>query len=417
LSQSQIVSAYGPDEAQRMIAKLHTAAATYHAVQRTALTSPAEDNAALTAMAPSGAGFADQAHAQGVLQRVVSQKWAAITRDPAGYVFANSPGLNKLAASAGNDTAKMAGVAEALDHAYDQLGLPTYQRPLLPAATAGDLVSQILSAPPEARGQKITDTLKTYGDLAPRVMGDLVAQKLPPAYELVAALPNSADRTLMASAIGKAKEIRDGLPSGAAKQIDDALSDDANLHDLARSLSYAPGGAQKAGDIVEALKPMAYSLVQQGLSPTAAAARASAAITSSKYDFWEQSGGNVARVPRGSLAATETAADHLLSSLAADGVRTPANPSGVNLTDDQLRAVALNSARRGYWVTNESDSSLVRMGDNGVPVMLASGKRLELPFARVHEVAATAQTPNGTANGLGSLLGLFGAAPPAPVAP
>ena len=216
-------------------------------------------------------------------------------RDPHGpsglCQLRTAPGMRDLLAAAGGDPSKLPAYAGALDQAYDKLGVPSYKRPLLPKAAASNLVSTILSTPPEQRGSELLGMLNGYGDLKGRVMGDLVAAKLPPQYELLAALPNSADRTLLAASIGKTKELRDGLGQGVAKQIDDALGQDPNLADLARSLSYAPGGAVKAGEIAEALKPLAYSLAQQGVDPAGAAARAAAAITTSKYDMWTQAAG------------------------------------------------------------------------------------------------------------------------------
>jgi hypothetical protein len=383
ISNGQIATAYGA-EAPRILQKLNTAKATYTAVQNTALTSPDEDAATLASMAPSGSGFADQEHAQEVVQKVISQKWAAISKDPAGYVANTAPGMNAMLDAAGRDPTQLSSYAGSLDAAYDKLGLPAYARPLLPKDAAANIVATTLSTPPEARASQFLGMLNGYGDLKGRVLGDLVKAKLPPQYEIMASMPNSADRTVMASTIGQAKMLRDGLPSGMPKQIDDALEGDENLADLSRSLSYAPGGAAKAGEIVEALKPMAYALAQQGLDPASAARRAAAAITTTKYDFWQQSGGNVARVPAGQLAPTETAADDLLASLTADHLAAPANPSGVNLTDDQLRSIALKSAQRGYWATNEADNGLVRFNDAGLPVILKSGNRLAMPFTHIH---------------------------------
>lgn len=379
LSNAQIMAAY-PDTGARMLDQLHIAKNTYTAVQNTALTNQAQDAATLAGMTPHGLDFADQQQAQYTLQKVIAQKWSAIAKDPAGYVTANAPGMKDMLADAGSDPTQLPAFAGALDSAYDKLGLSAYNRPLLPQSAASGLVANILTLPPEEQSGQLLSTLNDYGSLSGRVLGDMVKAGLPPQYEVLAAMPRSSDRTLMAAAIGNTKQIRDGLGSGVAKQIDDALEGDPNLADLARSLSYAPGGTTKAGNIIEALKPMAYQLAQQGLDPASAAQRAAAAITTAKYDFIQEPGGNVARVPAGMAGPVETAADDLVSSLTADHLAAPANPSGINLTADQLQAIALKSAQRGYWVTNEADNGLVRMNDAGIPVMLANGKRLELPF-------------------------------------
>jgi hypothetical protein len=150
LSNDQITAAYGPERGARMVQQLKTATATYGAVQRTALTSPTEDQAALDGMAPHGLGFADQAHAQGVLQKVISQKWATISKDPAGYVLENAPGIKPMFDGA-KDASSLKTYAGALDDAYDKLGLPSYARPLLPKDVAAGQVAKILQASPEAR--------------------------------------------------------------------------------------------------------------------------------------------------------------------------------------------------------------------------------------------------------------------------
>lgn len=380
LTEGEIRRAF-PGQADDKIAALNRAQSVYKATQSVAFTSPQEDRALIANFEPHGRGYAEQIPAQNAVVAAVKAKYDALGRDPAAYVLGNAPQLGTLFNDAAKDPSKLPAAAAALDAAYDKLGVPSWTRPLLPKNEADAQVQRLLSAPPDQRASALSSMAASYGDLWPRVMGDLVNAKLPAAYEVLAAVPSSAARIALADAIGDGKKpIKNAIPPEDGKAIDRAIEDSATLHLLGQSFGYASGGAQKMSDITEALKMMAYRFAAGGRSATDAAADAVAAVTTDKYDFMPN-GGGVARVPKGRLGEIEGAAGQALDGLKADALAVPANPSGAKLTDKQLLDIAHNAAQRGRWVTNERDDGLVRLDVNGLPVMLRDGTRLEVPFA------------------------------------
>lgn len=380
LSEGEIRRAF-PGQADEKIAALNRAQSVYKATQSVALTSPQEDQAMIANFEPHGRGYAEQIPAQNAVIAAVKAKYDALDRDPAAYVLGKAPQLGALFNDAAKDPSKLPAAAAALDAAYDKLGVPSWSRPLLPKGEADAQVQRLLSAPPDQRAAALSTMATRYGDLWPRVMGDLVNAKLPAAYEVLAAVPSSTARIALSDAIGDGKKsIKDAVPPEDAQSIARAIEDSATLHLLGQSFGYAAGGAQKMSDITDALKMMAYRFAASGRSATDAAADAVASVTTDKYDFMSN-GGGVARVPKGKLGEIESAADQALDGLKPDALAVPANPSGAKLTDKQLLDIAHSAAQRGRWVTNERDDGLVRLDVNGLPVMLRDGTRLEVPFA------------------------------------
>ena len=386
LSNSSILAAFPGERGQSMVADLGRAHLLYAATQQSGLTSPQEDMARLATFNPAGEGYAQQAATHDAFQQALQQKYAALAKDPAGYVVGASPEIKSLADAAVQDPTKMAPYAASLDAAYDRLGVPSYTRPLLPKATAQSLASNIMNAPPEQRAQAVEQMAGQYGDLFPRVMGSMVSDGgLPTPYGVLAAISGSANRAALADGIGVGnKPLRDAINPDDAKLIDRQLSTDSNMATLRRSMAYASGGSATFAGIEGAVRTMAYSLAAR-MDPAAAARQAVASVTSDKYDFLGD-----ARVPVGQGDVVGSAADAALSGLTADNLAVPANPSKSPLTDQQLQGIALSAAQRGRWVTGEHDNSLVRLDVNGQPVMLSNGNRLEVPFPKVNASAPAA---------------------------
>jgi hypothetical protein len=270
--------------------------------------------------------------------------------------------------------------------------VPSYNRPFLPADQAERMVKQIVSAPADQRTEIMDKLASQTGDMWPRVMGDLVKAKLPPEYEVLAAVPNPTSRIALANAIGDGKKtVRDSLAQGDAKSIDEEIEGDSKMAELRQSFGDVSAGAEKFDHIQNAVKLMAYQFASSG-NPQRAADRAISALTDERYDFWQQ-GNSTARVPQGSLPEIKSAASSTLGNLKAADLAVPANPSGTQLTDEQLQNVSLSAVKRGRWVTNENESGLVRLDVNGLPVMLANGQRLELMFADALKPAPSSETP------------------------
>jgi hypothetical protein len=393
LPESRIRAAF-PDAADGMLGELDRARGVYQAVNASALTSPAEDQALIQKWNPQGAGFRDQQDAQATIEKAIDAKYKAIGKDPAGYVLQASPSIRTAFASAQKDPSQLPAAVAALDGAYDRLGVPSYARSVLPASQASDLVSQIVSAPAPQRAAIVTQMGQTYGDLFPRIMGDLVKAKLSPAYETLAALPNAADRVALANGLGDGtKPVEEALPKGAASTINDGVTSDPNFQDFSRSMSYAAGGTAKVGQLADVARRIAYGHVLAGMNPTDAARQAVQSFTTDKYDFWEN-GGGVARVPKGAEADVIAAAGHVIDNLTPDQLSFPAYlPKNTGADAATNARAAMLTVQKGKWVTNEADNGLVRIDSNGYPVTLANGQRLELPFSSVPAILRAAPPP------------------------
>jgi hypothetical protein len=384
ISPAQVVAVFGPQQGAVINQKIADTTGLYQAQQSAALTNPTEDAATLAKMQPGSGGvsgtYAEQAATADAFQRALQQKYTMLNKDPAGYLYQANPGYAAQVDGAKKDPTLWPQVAAESDRLYDKLGLPPQNRPVMPAPVAQGFVANLMQLPPEQQAQSFSDNLAAIPDDATRgrVQGDLVRAGLPPSFETLAAMPNSADQTAFAGTIGKGPVLRAGLAPGDAKAIDNGLANDTGLADLKLSFSAMPGGPVKADNLSESLKPLAYSFRAQGMTNDEAAARAAHSLTGA-YDFYEN-GGQVARVPAGDLSAVEQQSATVLNGLTAPQIAVPPNPSGIDLTADQRQAIALQDAQRGFWVTNAGGTGLIRMGRNGNPVKLSGGGRLTMPF-------------------------------------
>lgn len=378
-----------PGVADEMVGNLQQAQQRYVLGQKLALASPDEEGQLVAQAAPAGKGFAQQEKTQQDLVAAIQAKHTALAQDPAGYVLQANPELGQAFQKAAQDPTQFPGAVAQLDAAYDRLGMAQGQRRVLPVAQANTLVSSIVAAPADQRAQTLESLAQQAGPAWPRVMGDLVKAKLPPEYNVLAALPDAASRTLFADAIGNGKEkIRAALPQADAKVVDAAIAEHPGLAQLRQSFATASGGGDVAQTVTEAAKLLGYRMALTG-DPDTAASRAAAALTTDKYDFWSQ-GGTVARLPKGLSGPIESAAQATLDGLKPAQLAPIDTGTGVTLTDDQRRAVALDSVTRGSWVTNEGETGLVRLGADGRPIQLANGVRLEVPFPAPAPATGTA---------------------------
>lgn len=406
----QIAAAY-PNEPERVAAMNDAIAgsrALGHARLGIALTSPAQDDAALTQFQPSASSpdFENAQKRYQALATAIAGKEKSLREDPAGYVLNASPQIGQTIMAADQAMASGADPAQAqaaaakavasLDSAYDSLSVPSYARAVLPNARAKDMVGNLLAAPPEQRPAMLSQAAQSWGGAWPRVMGDLVKSGLPAPYQILSVVGPGAAGTALSDAIGNTK-IRDALPKQDATDIDTALGDDPNLALLRRSFANMPGGAARAAQVTDALKLMGYGFAARGVSAANAASQAAASVTTDKYDFWEN-GAGVARLPKGSAAQIETGAETALDKLTPAAL-APAVNSGPPAPQSAVQQIALDDAKNGYWVTNASDDGLLRIGGTGRPVTLANGQPFGLKFSDLLRAPPAVAPPKAAAVG------------------
>lgn len=379
-----LAAGFTPHEASSYSRSLTRAQDSYAVRQNTVWANGAEEQQALTAAQPSGEGYAEQAYQRDLLTQALEAKHQMLATDPAKYVLQHSPELQQAFAESFKDPKKLAPAVAMLDRLYDRMDVPENQRSVLPVDTAKAFVNNLVSQPPEERGNTMVTLANQYGDLWPRVLGGMEKDgNLPGAYALVTAIGDPASRTMYMDYLTDPKAAKDALSGSAgpgepaiATQIDQLIAGNPDLEMLSHSLSWASGGSAKFSEVKGVVSGIAYRYATI-MPPEQAVKTAVAALTTDKYEFTDSG----ARVPKGQLGAVDQAAQATMATLKPDDLAPVAN-SGINptMSKGDLQGLALRNAQRGGWVTNERDDGIFLMGGDLRPVTLANGKRLELKF-------------------------------------
>lgn len=379
-----------PDQADSLIGNLNAERQFYNDRQSIALNTPAQDAALLAKYKPEGDDYALQAGRRDALQSAIAQKWNSVTRDPVGYVTSASPQLKAAFDAAQADPSKLPAALALSDQLQTQIGLRPDQHFVLSGDQAQGLVGQITSAPPEQAAASIQGLAKTYGDKWPQVFSELVGQKLPTGYQVLATVnaPGAAQHLVEAIKTGK-KQMQETLGADA-KGIDDGLTD--AMRPFVSTLSPAPNGAKLGAAWQSAAQLLAYRYATMGEAPSSALNHAVNDLVTSKYDI-VQGGGTNARAPKGMGGLTQTYADKMLAGLDADQIETPPQgPHDLPLTDTQRAAAYFRDGVKNgsMWVTSPRDDGWMLLDSNRQPVTLKSGSPVMFKFSDAAAAAAAA---------------------------
>lgn len=382
---------------------------------------PGPDDVTATPGAPTVAGATppnanEVALRQAIATRyetLLSQRNAALTSDPAGYV-ASSPALAAPAAAAGAQDASPAAM-----QAYVSASLAEQQRlgvqnpRILSAGQISGVVGKLSTMDPATAdvGGALDQMAGQYGQQWPKVFGEMVKYgKLDPAYQTLAAMDQPAQigaradfqRALQA---GSLNDLAKAADAQSIKNVDAALSDDGTLADFRQTTTGQSGGIGLMDNVTDSVKRLAYYYVGQGQSATQAVTSATNGVLNDKYDFQ-----GTMRVPKGMLSVVDSAIVNVMGNLKPGDVQVVAGARG--LTDGDNQNIVYQSAKTdGQWVPNADDSGLVLMRPlrNGgmVPVKLTSGQPLTIRFAEANALAAqSGPAPSGTDNVAQALGGL-----------
>lgn len=406
LTPSKLATAYTPLQVQKILRMQDRETDFYATRKAVGMASPAQEVALVDAAKPEGEGYAYQMQNRDDLIKAIAAKHAAIAADPSGYVQQEAPEIAQAMRDGFTDPSKMRDAIRQIDGAFDKLGVPAEHREVLSVEQSKALVEQLRSSPPGDIGNTINQMASQYGDAWPRVLGSMVRQgKLPGAYEVVAAVNDPVARGALVEGLADPEKVKAAVPKNDTKTIDNTIETDPDLHRLRASFAYAPGGDTKMAEIDQAVKLMAYRLSARG-SVDGAVKTAIASITTGKYQFLED-GDYVARVPAGHLRDVEARAGATIDGLKASDLMPLADDMGSKLNNGQLQDIALDRAQRGHWVTNENETGLIRIGDNGKPVMLKGDpahprRRLEVFFGDApREMTDVSDTAPGVGQGIG----------------
>ncbi|BAI73177.1 hypothetical protein AZL_025390 [Azospirillum sp. B510] len=394
IPEARLVNAYGPERGRQMFAELEATRKLGQDVKTVAMVPPDVQDRLLASYAPDGAGYAGERERYGELARAVARD-RKNREDPAAYVLSNSSKLRDLVAGARTDPTKaQAAVALSLTLQADA-GIPEVDRRILPVSMADTAARQLATLPPEARADAVEGMAATYGEHWPRVFRELVAQKLPTGYEVLATVqhPTARKELAEAQAIGR-DDLRKAVDKNA-KLVDDGVR--AALEPLIQSLALQPGGAGKIALWEDQTRLLAYRYALT-MPPADAAKKAADEIALGKYDFVPQDGGLQVRAPKGQGDRAAAYGRQILNAL------TPADLPDVGgntkLSPEDRRDILLSSVRRGVWVNNEHDDGWVLLDARRQPVTRADGSRIEFRFSEVKDtgpVIPANRMPSGDA--------------------
>lgn len=385
LSPGRIKAAF-PEQADRILKTIGEEKTFFQARSTVAMNSPEEDARLLASIQPSGEGFKVEAERRDVVLKALDQKYRAIAQDPAGYAFNASKDLQKAFKEAETNPQSMPRALALLDETQARLGVPEHLRSVLSDAEAKSNVQTLTMASAENAADAIQMMSDRYGAYWPRAYRDLVQAKLPSSYRVLATVDNPVARKALGEALRTEAQQKGSLRTGVgedAKDIDENVT--SSLGEFRSTLAYAPDGSMIAGDVDEAAKLLAYRY-RATMSPSDAAKRAVDDLVG-KYSFIQDSQHN-ARVPKEMAREAEDTADRLLSTLTATDLRDPGG--NADLSTERRQAIMLSAAKRGIWITNETDDGWLRLDVNQQPVLRLDGSRLEFKFneaARTTKVA------------------------------
>lgn len=376
LSKDRIRAAY-PDQADKIFQTLSEERAFYKARSTVQLNSPEEDQRLLASLQPQGEGFKVEAERRDAVLKALDAKYKAIAKDPAGYAMMASPDVRNAFTVAEKEPAAMPRALALLDETQARLGVPPHLRGVLSESDAKAQVQVLTLGSAEAGADRIQAMAERYGEFWPRAYRDMVQANLPSSYRVLATVDNPVARKSLGEALRTEAQQKGSLRKGVgedAKTIDDNVTQ--ALGEFRSTLAYAPDGSMIAGDMEEGAKLLAYRY-RSTMSASEAATRAVDDMVG-KYSFIQDSQHN-ARVPKDMARQVEDTADRLLAGLTAADMRDPGgNP---DLSVARRQEIMFGAAKRGIWITNESDDGWLRLDVNQQPVMRLDGTRLEFKFS------------------------------------
>lgn len=346
-------------------------------------------------------GYANRQQELGALARMVAERNRDLAEDPAGYVAA-SPVVGQRwqdyqNAAPEQKAASFGAYVTATLAEQERLGVPAPLRHVLPKDQAALQVAALAIAKPEDAADAMAQQAALYGRHWPAAYRDLVKAGLRREYQVLATTEDPVGRANLAAALAQDKDALRQAVGDDAKEIDQTLA--GAMVPLYRTLSAAPDGQDIAASYEKSARLLAYRYAAGGMDASDAATRAASDVALGRWDFVESgdSGQAMARTPKGMGGAAQQWGGIILTRLSQADIADPGDPRGVATGRDAAgrRELALASARRGAWLTNEDGTGWFRMHEDGTPVMLSNGQRLEFRFDQMEaDKINTARVPH-----------------------
>ena len=350
---------------------------------------PSTQQAALLASrAPAaGEGFEVAQKRHDALVRAVESVQKERTQDPALAVMRNAPTVREaFAAYSKADAEKATGAAQA--YAAATLAEQTRLEIRNPQVLTKDMVDAIakrFAEPPKAGegvGNIMRGMVEQWGKYWPAV-GAQLKGKLPPEATVIGlGVTPEAEAILSETAKLKPEQLRQGIPEADMAALRERIRKD--LEPLQRSLMWQAGGIETYDNFSDSAEKIATALLQKGIKPKDAVAKAFEGLAGFKYEFED-----TWRVPKTALGgdttigAIRSGAAAILKDVAAENpvlgdkvpLRVPVAPPSVRPADAEKQWRQTVEAN-GFWVTTPGDGGLtlyVKSGLSAQPVLGATG--------------------------------------------
>lgn len=397
---AELVFTYGQAEGAAKARELAGYQQLGQDVSRLAGMPPSQQAALIASRAPvAGEGFADAQQRQQQLMAAADRVAKARAADPARFVLENAEPVNAayraLAGTMGDKTATPA-VRAAAAQAYATATLAEQQRleisdPKVLPQPMVDAIAQRFNAPPEDgqnMGSVVRGVVEQWGRFWPMV-GKQLSKSIPPAAVVIGLGIKPEAEQVLSEAISLKPEVRQqGIPPAELTDIKDQVR--AQFEPLQRTLVLQSGGTETYDNFADSATAMAELLVQRGMKPKEAAAKAFESMAGFKYEFestW--------RVPKDVLGGSTT------TQALRDGSRAvmrdisetkdftvPSAPGAVR-AEDGMRQWQETVRANGFWVTSPGDGGLtlyVRSGLGALPVLNAQGEPVRRPWGELATV-------------------------------
>jgi hypothetical protein len=328
--------------------------------------------------------------------------------DPAQFV-AEEPGVraaNAAMMAAPGDQDALRSYVTATLAAQERMGLPEEDRRVLSKGVSQDIATRLMRGDPADEavtvGAQLQGLATQYGDLWPRVFGDLVRDgRLPGDYRVLAAIDspvgqNDYQRMMTAARqLGGMDKMRSSIDPAESTQITRDVGRYVEPFIRTAVAGQSTGGFQLASMVSEAVTNMAHYYVMQGQSAATALQTATDRIINDKYEIL-----GTMRVPRAlpdgtplGLGPVSRAQAVVMRGLTPDTLPDPGgNPQ---LTPERRREIYAQSAQNGFWVPNQRDDGLVLMATraNGavLPVRRQDGEMVELRYSSLPQPDSAVQ--------------------------
>jgi hypothetical protein len=385
-STAQIMQAFPGAEGTRMVQRLAIAHTGYALSQRIASTTPAEDQRLLQGSmpAPGDPMYAVKAQLHDQLAKVVADKHDALAKDPAGYVVNTNPKIQQQWKDAGSDPQKISAAMGATEEGQRQVGVADSDLESVPPVVAQNYNKQLLTMGPSAAADTLSDLHTQMGDGAfHKFMGGLENAGLPRGYGILENLNSSGNHVAannLGAALADPKDTKAAAGEANVRQGATVLDQNPDVAHYLKSYSTQANGGQVVAETKQAISALSWRYMSQGMSPEDATRKAVTDVLG-RYDY----GNDGERIPQGLGDAVGTAEQQTMNRLQPTDLAIPRDSSGAKLDNDQLRGKYLDVVRGGRWVTNPKGDGVVRVTNDGAPILLKNGKPLQILFSQMQK--------------------------------